>query len=282
MSILFLVIAIFSSVVLLTVSMFEILNKSAEEYQKKYLSKASNDFETMFIYITPGQLFFLNIALTGFIFILSFMIFEGWTFRIIFSGVGFWLPSYIMKKFKAKRLEKFNRQLVDSLVQMANAFKAGLSFPQAMENIAQESEAPLALEFELALKEMKLGVPVEEALLGMAKRVQSEDLDLTVISTNIARQMGGNMSEMYDTISTTIRERFRLEGKIKALTSQGKLQGIIVAILPLALGLVLAQMRPDLMEPFLDSWFGTILIVAILIMEVLGGFVIKKIITIDV
>ncbi|MBN2693117.1 type II secretion system F family protein [bacterium] len=277
-----LIITIFFSVVLLTVSMFEILNKSAEEYQKKYLSKASNDFETMFIYITPSQLFFLNIALTGFIFVLSFMIFEGWTFRIIFSAVGFWFPSFLMKKFKAKRLEKFNRQLVDSLVQMANAFKAGLSFPQAMENIAQESEAPLALEFELALKEMKLGVPVEEALISMAKRVQSEDLDLTVISTNIARQMGGNMSEMYDTISTTIRERFRLEGKIRSLTSQGKLQGIIVALLPLGLGIVLAQMRPDLMEPFLDSWFGTILIVAIMIMEVLGGFVIKKIITIDV
>ena len=94
----------------------------------------------------------------------------------------------------------------------------------------------------------------------MAKRVGSDDLELVVVSTNIARQLGGNMAEMFETISSTIRERFRLEGKIDAITAQGKLQGWVVAAMPLILGLVLNYMRPDLMEPMLDHWFGYVLV----------------------
>ncbi len=274
--------ATFFAVVLLTKSIFDILDKSSEEYKKKYVSQAVDDFESMFIYITPNQLFFLNLAITAIILILAVMIFDTWTFRIITAVIGFFIPGQIIKIIKKKRLEKFNKQLVDALIQMANAFKAGLSFSQAMQNIAEEGVPPLSLEFELALKEIKLGVPIEEALINMAKRVHSEDLDLVVISTNIARQMGGNMSEMYDTISVTIRERFRLQGKINSLVSQGKLQGFVVGAMPLLLGMVLNKMRPDLMEPMMESWFGVFLVIGIVILEFLGALMIRKIISIDV
>lgn len=277
-----LIFATFFAVILLTKSIFDILDKSSEEYKKKYVSQAVDDFESMFIYISPNQLFFLNIAITAIILILAIMMFDTWTFRILVAFVGFFVPGKIIKIIKRKRLEKFNRQLVDALIQMANAFKAGLSFPQAMQNISEEGVPPLSLEFELALKEIKLGVSIEEALVNMAKRVHSEDLDLVVISTNIARQMGGNMSEMYDTISTTIRERFRLQGKIASLVSQGKLQGFVVGAMPIILGLVLSKMRPDLMEPMMESWFGVFLVIGIAILEFLGALVIRKIISIDV
>src|SRR5690606_16644859 len=122
-------------------------------------------------------------------------------------------------------------------------------------------QAPLSQEFGLFVKEVKLGVPLEEALVNMARRVGSDDLDLVVTSTNIARQLGGNMAEMFETISATIRERFRLEGKIDALTSQGKLQGWIVASMPLLLGMVLDKMRPDLTEPMFNHLFGMVLVV---------------------
>jgi len=120
------------------------------------------------------------------------------------------------------------------------------------------------------VKEVKLGVPLEEALINMGRRVGSDDLELVVVATNIARQLGGNMAEMFETISNVIRERFRLEGKIDALTSQGKLQGWVVAAMPAILGMVLNYMRPDLMEPMMDHWFGYILVTIIAIMEVLG------------
>jgi tight adherence protein B len=151
-----------------------------------------------------------------------------------------------------------------------------------MEHVSREAPNPLGQEFALFVKEMKLGVPLEEALKNMGLRVGSDDLDLVVTSTNISRQLGGNMAEMFETISSTIRERFRLEGKIDALTSQGKLQGWIVAAMPAVLGVVLNYMRPDLMQPMLDHAFGKILVVAIMIAEALGIWIIQKIVNIDV
>jgi tight adherence protein B len=195
---------------------------------------------------------------------------------------GFFMPMLLVRYYRTRRIKKFNVQLVDALQAMANAFKAGLTFPQAIEHVSREAMAPLQQEFGLFVKEVKLGVPLEEALVNMAKRVGSDDLELTVVSTNIARQLGGNMAEMFETISATIRERFRLEGKIDALTSQGKLQGWIVASMPLVLGLVLNNMRPDLMEPMMNHWFGYVLVGIVGIMEALGIFMIRRIVNVNV
>jgi tight adherence protein B len=196
--------------------------------------------------------------------------------------LGFFLPMMLVKYYRKRRIKKFNVQLVDALQAMANAFKAGLTFPQAIEHVAREAQAPLSQEFGLFVKEVKLGVPLEEALINMGKRVGSDDLELVVVATNIARQLGGNMAEMFETISTVIRERFRLEGKIDALTSQGKLQGWIVAAMPATLGMVLNYMRPDLMEPMMDHIFGYILVTLIAVMEALGIWIIRRIVTIDI
>jgi tight adherence protein B len=116
----------------------------------------------------------------------------------------------------------------------------------------------------------------------MARRVGSDDMDLVAVSTNISRQLGGNMAEMFETLSGTIRERFRLEGKIEALVAQGKLQGWVVSAMPLILGVVLNYMRPDLMQPMLDHWFGYVLVAAIILMEILGVIIIRRITNIDI
>jgi tight adherence protein B len=112
--------------------------------------------------------------------------------------------------------------------------------------------------------------------------VGSDDLDLVAVSTAISRKLGGNMAEMYETLSGTIRERFRLEGKIEALTAQGKLQGWVVGAMPLILGVVLNYMRPDLMEPMLDHWFGWMLVTVIILMEIMGMLIIRRIVNIDI
>ncbi len=195
---------------------------------------------------------------------------------------GFFLPMLLVKHYRVRRIRKFNTQLVDALQAMANAFKAGLTFQQSIEHVAREAMPPLSQEFGLFVKEAKLGVPIEEALVNMAKRVGSDDLELVVTATNISRQLGGNMAEMFETLSATIRERFRLEGKIDALTSQGKLQGWVVAAMPVILGMVLNYMRPDLMQPMLDHIFGYILVGAIVLMELMGIFIIRRIVNIDI
>ncbi len=264
-----------------SIVIFGVLSKAYEQYQEKYIVKSMNDLSDMFLFIDPRQMLALNVAsmcllgLFGY-FVVNPLVAVGLT---IF---GFFLPMMTVKHYRVRRIQKFNTQLVDSLQAMANALKAGLTFQQAMEQISHDAPVPLSQEFRLFVKELKLGVQPDEALLNMAKRVGSDDLDLVAVSTNIARQLGGNMAEMYETLSTTIRERFRLVGKIAALTAQGKLQGWVVSAMPLILGMVLNYMRPDLMEPMLDHIFGYILVAVIMVMEVMGVLIIRRITNIDI
>jgi tight adherence protein B len=269
------------SVFFFSLVIFTVLAKAYEQYQERYVAKSMNDLSDMFLFIDPRQMLVLNVASMCLLGILSYIIFN----PILCVGstiFGFFLPMLMVKHYRKRRIKKFNVQLVDALQAMANAFKAGLTFPQAIEHVSREAQAPLSQEFGLFVKEVKLGVPLEEGLVNMAKRVGSDDLELVVVSTNIARQLGGNMAEMFETISTVIRERFRLEGKIDALTSQGKLQGWIVAAMPAVLGMVLNSMRPDLMEPMMNHLFGYILVTLIAIMEVLGILIIRRIVNIDI
>jgi tight adherence protein B len=123
---------------------------------------------------------------------------------------------------------------------------------------------------------------VDEALAALGERVQSEDLHLTVTAITVARQLGGNLADILETIAATIRERFRLEGKIQALTAQGKLQGAIVAALPLLLGAVMNRIRPDLVQPMLAHTFGHVLVAVVLLMELVGVALIRRIVRIEV
>ncbi len=274
-------ILITGAVFFLSLVIFSVFATAYEQYQERYVAKSMNDVSDMFLFIDPRQMLMLNVASMLLLGIMSGILVNP-LMGVILAIFGFFLPMMLVKHYRQRRIKKFNVQLVDALQAMANAFKAGLTFPQAIEHVSKEAPAPLSQEFGLFVKEIKLGVPLEEGLVNMARRVGSDDLELVVVSTNISRQLGGNMAEMFETISMTIRERFRLEGKIDALTSQGKLQGWIVASMPVALGVILNYMRPDLMGPMLDHMFGYVLISIIFVMELLGVFFIRKIVNIDV
>lgn len=258
-----------------------VLSKAYEQYQERYIVKSMNDLSDMFLFIDPRQMLVLNIASMCLFGLFSYILIN----PLVCIGAtifGFFLPMMMVKHYKKARVQKFNTQLVDALQALSNALKAGLTFQQAIESIAKDAPSPLSQEFGLFVKEVKLGVPADESLLNMARRVGSDDLDLVAVSTNIARTLGGNMAEMFETLATTIRERFRLEGKIEALVAQGKLQGWVVSAMPLVLGVVLNYMRPDLMQPMLDHMFGYILVFCIIVMEVLGMLIIRRIINIDI
>jgi len=275
------ILCVFGSIFLFTLVILSLVGRGLEQYEQRYLTQGSQDLTEMFLFFSPRQILMLTLATAAMMGLLGLVVFN-WFIGALLGGAGFIIPFYGIKKLRERRIHKFEGQLVDSLVQMSAAFRAGLTLPQAMENIAQEMPKPLSQEYALTIKEIKLGVLQEDALQNMADRVGSEDLQLVVTSTNVARQLGGNMAEMYDIISATIRERFRLEGRIRALTSQGKLQGWVVGAMPLALGMVLNFMRPDLMEPMLKSTFGYVLIALIIVLEVIGIWMIRRIVAIDV
>jgi tight adherence protein B len=270
-----------ASVFFLAFLALDVLHKAFQQYQLRYVTKSMNDLSDMFLFIEPGQILLLNVAMLLLCASIGYWL-GGAFFGSLAAVAGFFMPAAAVRFYRQRRIKLFNAQLTEALQQMANALRAGLTFQQATEQIGRESNAPLRQEFGLFTKEVKLGVPVEEALVNMANRVGSEDLELVATSTNIARQLGGNMAEMFETIASTIRERFRLEGKINALTSQGKLQGMVVATLPLWIGLFFNSYRPDLMEPMFDSAYGYILVSTILLLESIGFILIRRIVAIDV
>ncbi len=272
------------SVFFLSLVVLGILGRAFERYKERYVVKNMSDLSDMFLFIEPQQILVLDIAVMVLLAGLGFWV--GGPLMLFVGGLlGFFAPSTAIKYYRKRRIKKFNAQLVEALQQMSNAIRAGLTFAQSIEAIAKEAEPPLQQEFGLFVKEVKLGVSIDDGLVNMARRVGSDDLELVATSTNIARSLGGNMSEMFETIAKTIRERFRLEGKIDALTSQGRMQGWIVSMMPLVLGLILNWMRPDLMQPMFQGpkwWFGYMLLVGIALMEALGIFLIQRIVNIDV
>ena len=271
----------FIAACILVLVIFSVVKRGLEQYEDKYATKGTKSLEDMFFFVTTRQVLMLTVAISSVFFLFGFLIFN-LIMGLILGAFGFVFPFVGIRYLRKRRIRQFEKQLVDALTQMSAAFKAGLTLPQAAENISQEIGPPLGQEFSLFIRELKLGVPMEEALTNMSGRVGSDDLDLVVTSTNISRQLGGNMAEMYDIISATIRERFRLEGRIRALTSQGKLQGSVVACMPVALGLFLNWWRPDLMKPMLAHPFGWGLIGVIALMLLLGVLFIRRIVNIDV
>lgn len=271
----------FVATFVLVLIVFSVVNKGLDQYEEKYATRGAQSLENMFFFISTRQLVVMTLAIAAIFFVLGLVV-ANILVGVILGAFGFVVPFLGIRHLKKKRVQKFNRQLVDALTQMSAAFKAGLTLPQAADNISKEIQPPLGQEFSLLVKEIKLGIPIDEALSNLAARVGSEDLDLVVTSTNISRQLGGNMAEMYDIISATIRERFRLEGRIGALTAQGKMQGWVVALMPLALGAFLYYWRPDLMKPMLAATFGKVLVGVIIFMEIMGMLFIRKIVNIDV
>jgi len=260
---------------------FRVLSSGYQQYRQRYLAKSLQELDGMFLFLEPKQLLLLNLSAMVLLGVAALLIFNPLA-AILGIALGFFLPRLLVRHSRKRRVRKFNVQLVDALQSLANAFRAGLTFPQAVDQLAREMPAPLSQEFGLLIKEVKLGVSIEDALVNLSARVGSEDLDLVVVATNIARQLGGNMAEIFETLSATARERFRLEGKIDAITSQGRLQGWMVSAMPLLLGLVLNYMRPDLIQPMLQHLFGYVLVGIVLVMEGLGFLLIRRIVNVDV
>jgi tight adherence protein B len=257
------------------------VRRAFEQYKRQYLARSVNDLSGMFLFLDPQQILRLNLCA-----LLLLAAAGYWAGGVLFAALaavaGFFSPSLLVRFYRRRRLLRFNAQLADGLQQMANALRAGFTLQQAIDQVGRESNAPLRQELGLLIKEVKLGLPLDDAIAAMAKRVGSEELDLMATSTAIARQLGGNLAELFESIAATIRERFRLEGRIAALTSQGKLQGLIVAALPLCVGLFLDAYRPDLIAPMFETAYGYVLVGAVVLLQGTGFVLIRRIVAIDV
>jgi len=195
---------------------------------------------------------------------------------------GFFIPRIYVGSLQAKRLKLFNSQLADALNLMVNSLRAGYSTIQAMEVISKEMPQPIAGEFGRAVLEQQLGLPFDQAMANLLRRMPSADLDLVITAMSVQREVGGNLAEVLDSIAFTIRERIRIKGDIQVLTAQGRASGMIVTVLPFAVGGFVYLYNPDFMGLMFKDPCGWIMIGTGLVLIVIGYLVINKIVNIEV
>lgn len=181
-----------------------------------------------------------------------------------------------------RRRAKFNAQLPEALATMSNAMRAGFSVSQAFDSVVEQCDSPISEEFDILRQQLKIGMGFETALESLSDRVGSDDLTLVTTALVVSRKTGGNVTEIFDKISETIRGRMRIERKVRSLTAQGRMQGVIVSLMPLFLGLVMTVMKPGLMLPFLTSAVGVLSVIMVTVLIALGWLMIGKIIRIRV
>jgi tight adherence protein B len=199
--------------------------------------------------------------------------------------VGFFAPTFYMKRQQDRRLIKFDNQLADMLSLMVNGLRAGYSTMQAMEAVAKELPAPISDEFRRVVQEMQLGIPMDTSLDNLTRRIPSKDLDLVVTAINVQREVGGNLAEILDTISHTIRERVKVKGEISVLTSQVMMSGRLLAIMPVAVIIIMYFINRSYMMRFFNPstrMYGIPALIAGGFMILIGYFTMQKIASIEV
>lgn len=196
--------------------------------------------------------------------------------------LGYFLPRIYVGRRIGGRLGAFNKQLADTITLLSNSLRAGSSFLQSIELVSRETPAPMGEEMGRVVREVNLGLGMEEALSNLVRRIRSEDLDLMVTAIGVQQQVGGNLAEILDTIAFTIRERVRIKGDINTLTAQGRMSGYLVAFLPIGIAITLNFINPDFMRPLFTQLLGQILLGVGGVMMVIGFFAIQKIVSIKV
>jgi len=276
----------------LAFAMLHTVREALREYSETYAVDTARQLEDTFLFFPPRRIYEIALISSITVFFLFFLIFgnitttRGWISGLLFGLAGGFgalnTPRVILAILRKRRLQRFNEQLVDALTSMSNSLKAGFSILQAFESIVEEDQNPISQEFSVFLHQTRVGVRFEDALDELGERVGSEDLILTIRAIETARITGGNLTAVFDTIAETIRERIRIQGRIRSLTAQGRMQGLVVGSVPIILLFVMSLLDPRMMMSFFSSAVGLALLAVVIIFEILGALVIRKIVNIDV
>ena len=206
----------------------------------------------------------------------------GLLFGAVVTVGGWSVPKLAINVLYEQRCRRFTDQMVDGMTIMANGIKAGLSITQAMERVSDNMKNPIKQEFNLILSQIRLGKSVEDSLVDLGERIPKPDVQMFVTAINILKETGGNLADTFETISETVRERQKVEKKIDALTAQGMTQGVILTLVPFALMVVLFLIDPEFIKPLFTTTLGWVLLLVMLVLQIIGGIVIRRIVKIEV
>lgn len=250
-------------------------------FNKRRAEKLEMELMKADMLITVEELLVVKILSSCSITLLLFAISRDFIIAVIAFIIVWLVPRFIIGRRQKERIKLFDSQLTEGITVISNSLKAGYSFLQAVAVVSEEMQDPFSKEFKKLLKEMSLGISEEEALRGLMNRMESDDLRLVLNAILIQKDIGGNLSEILDNISETIRERQKIRNEIKTLTAQGRLSGIVVMLIPIALGGVIYLFNKEYMILLFTEPLGIGMVVMAAISEIFGFLMIRKIVNVD-
>ena len=264
----------------------------AGRYRERYLREATTGLDDVLIQMPPGRVFDLGLALSATGGCSMVLLFAAgledtpWQWGLLIGAlvalVLFPVPLLVLRWLQRRRLERFNIQLEDALGMVSSSLKAGFSINQALEEVAALDIRPVSVEFRLLTQEVRLGVPLEQALENMNRRLESDDFALVSTAILTARQTGGELTATLERVAGLIRERVRISNKVRALTAMGRMQALLIGLMPPALFFGMYHINPVMMRSFLHSPIGIIGIILVVLLDIAGYWMIRKIVTIEV
>lgn len=247
-----------------------------------YNAKKKKKLMQAYILMKPQEFFMVSVTAAIFGFLILYLLTKLLPMAFLGGLLGYMIPDAYVNRIIRKRSQKLNSQLPEALNIISNGLRAGLSFAQAVSIAGKDLDSPIGDEFTKIIRDNTLGKSMEDALQDFSERTSDEDVDMFVTAMIIQRQVGGNLSEVLDTISSTIRERVRIKGEVRTLTAQSKLSAIIISFLPVGIALVLAVMNPSYIGQLFDNILGLIMLGGAVVMMLIGIFILSRLVKLEV
>ena len=270
----------------------EFISAFSARYRERFIQEASVEMDDVLLNMPPSKILDISFAISALcaavavmavaFFVENMTLTKGVVAALLAGGASFPGPRLLLRHLRKQRLTKFNEQLEDALLSISGSLKAGFSINQALEVVANENRKPLSSEFSLLMHESHLGVSLDDALDKMAARLNCPDFELVAIAIVTARQTGGELTSILERLASVIRERVRITGRIRALTAQGRMQAVIIGLMPWALFIAMMYIATDMMTNFFSSLPGILCIILVIVLDLAGFLLIRKITSIDI
>ncbi|OUS31241.1 hypothetical protein A9Q99_04385 [Gammaproteobacteria bacterium 45_16_T64] len=278
-------ILIFVLTIVFCVCVFFLVNSIGRDiftlYRKRFYLKVDKGLRDVVVLVEPSQVFTMTMVFAVFVGPLIFIV-TNLVIALSVVGVVLFAPPIILSIMKSKRSEKFIKQLPDALAAMSSSMSSGLNLIKAMQQVVKNQPEPIAQEFAQVMVENRVGHDLNDSLDDLAERIGKQDVVLMNSAIKISRAVGGNLGETLEILSHTLREKAKVEGKVRALTSMGKAQGNLAMGFPVFMGYVFFKLEPEAMNLLFTSQLGWIWLGIMGAMAVMGAVLIKKVVTIDI
>jgi tight adherence protein B len=267
---------VFSAVFLFFSQGFPFVAELLRKMQEKKVARTTKQLDAMFIEIKPEKLFLYNTVSPMALGLLCFLLTRNFIVTFVGVGLGLFLPTFIINTMRTRRKQRLQDQLMDALMILSSSLKGGLSLLQAIEVVVEESNPPLSQELGLVMRENKMGVSLEESLKRLNDRLGIEEVKLMTNSILVSRETGGDLTKVLSRLSTTIRDNRKLKDTIRTLTLQGRLQGLIMTVLPFIFVGAVVSINRNHFDIMFESEEGRLLIFGAVCLQVIGLVLIQR------